>query len=420
MSAPVVFVGAGVASISAIESLRESGEHAPIVLLSAERHLPYDRPPLSKEVLLGRAPTGVLLRPEPFYDAMSVELRLDSPAVSLDLGDRSVTDARGRVIRAERLVLATGGVPRTLPIPGADLPGVCVLRTLDDALALEARLETGARIVVIGGGFIGTEVAAAASERGLDVTLLEALPAPLQSVLPELAPYVVDRHRARGVRIRTDVRIDSFIGADRVTGVRLADGEEITADVVVVGVGMRPHDQLAAQAGLAVGNGVYVDASGRTSRPGVYAIGDAANVEDGRGGRRRIEHWQNAVRAGQRLASTFAGLPPEPAAVPWFWSDQYDLNIQMAGHPAPDDQRVIRGDPATGRATVLFHRDARLTAAVALNNGRDIRPATDLIAGAARIDPGVLAEPGTDLRKLARELLRAHCEKAVEGVGSIR
>jgi 3-phenylpropionate/trans-cinnamate dioxygenase ferredoxin reductase subunit len=412
LTSPIVFVGAGVASINAIDSLRRQGHDGPIVLMSAERHLPYDRPPLSKDVLLGQAPGGVPLRGSGFYTELNVDLRLDSPVAELVLRERAVRDAYGRVTRAEDIVLATGGVPSNLPIPGANLGGICALRTLDDAIALEERLLPGTRVVIIGGGFIGTEVAAAATERGCEVTLLEALPQPLQNALPELASYVVDIHRQRGVRICGNARVEAFVGSDRVEGVRLADGSVVSADVVVVGVGMRPSDAVATRAGLAVGNGIHVDERGMSSHQGIYAIGDVANVADSTGVRRRTEHWQSAVRSGQRLACVLTGGRPEPDdAVPWFWSDQYGVNIQMAGHPHPADIRILRGDPTNGSATVLFHRHGRLTGVVTMNNGKDVRPASDLIAARALIDPELLAAGDTDLRKLSRSLLRETAQR---------
>ncbi len=403
---PIVFIGGGIGSITAIESLRERGYDGQIVLVTGEEHMPYDRPPLSKDVLLGKAPEGVLLRPKEFYATNDVELRLGARAAVLEPDSMTVVDEEGGRTRAGTIVLATGGEPRTLPLPGAEMDGVCVLRTLDDASDLGARLGPGVRLVVIGGGFIGTEVAAAGIIRGADVTLLEAQPMPLQAVLPELASYVVDHHRSRGVRIRTGVVVERFTGSGAVEGVRLSDGEIVPSDVVVVGVGMRPLDGLAAEAGLDVGNGVHVDRHGRTSHPHIYAIGDVANVADERGGRRRIEHWRAALDAGHALAGHLLGSEPGPVSVPWFWSDQFDLNIQMAGHPTAGDDRVIRGDPQELRSTVLFHRHGRLTGVAALNSGRNVRPATDLIRAGIEVPLPLLADMDTDLPKLAKSLLR--------------
>lgn len=376
-------------------------------MFGEEVRLPYDRPPLSKDVLLGEAPDGVALRPADFYRDNDIDLHLDTRIVEFDPGAGRLVSAAGHQFTADATVLATGGSARRLRLPGADLGGVFVLRTHDDAIRIGEKLKPGARLVVIGGGFIGTEVASAAITRGVDTVLLEAQAAPLAAVLPELAPYVVDYHRQRGLTIRTEVAVESFVGTDRVTGVRLADGEVVPADVVVVGVGMRPNDELAAAAGLATGNGVHVDADLRTAVPGVYAIGDVAAVGDGAGGRARTEHWQNAVQHGQRLATTLLGQESPTAGVPWFWSDQYDLNIQMAGHPRAGDERVWRGDPSSGRSSVLFHQRGRLTGIVTLNNGRDIRPATDLIAAGVVVDRDALGDTSADLRKLAKSLLRA-------------
>jgi 3-phenylpropionate/trans-cinnamate dioxygenase ferredoxin reductase subunit len=401
----IAFIGAGVAGVTAIDELRAAGFDGRITLFSDEDRLPYDRPPLSKDVLLGTASDGVPLRPEAFYADNEVDLLLGQSVSELDCGARDLTTASGLRHRADAVVFATGGSARRLPLPGADLDGVHVLRTHEDAAELGRRLLPGARLVVVGGGFIGTEVAAAAVTCGLDVVLLEAAPAPLSAVLPELAPLVVEHHRRRGVRIRTEVVIESFTGDDRVTGVRLAGGETVPADVVVVGIGMRPNDELAARAGLATGNGVHVDEQLSTAVPGIYAIGDVACVGD-HTGRRRCEHWSHAVDSGKRLADQVLGRNRRPPAVPWFWSDQYELNIQMVGSPGPADERVWRGDPGGDKATVVFHRGGRLTGAVALNNGRDIRPVSDLVASGATVAAAALQSPDTDLRKLAKQTLR--------------
>ena len=414
MSHSIAFIGAGVASISAIESLRERGHAGPITLFSAEKRLPYDRPPLSKAVLLGEAPQGVALRPEEFYSRHDVDLRLGVDVTSLEPQRRRISDSNGDMTRADAIVLATGGTARELTIPGADLHGVYVLRGLDDAVERESRLQPGARLVVVGGGFIGTEVAAAARSRGLEVTIVEALPAPLERVLPELARHVVEHHRSQGVVVRAGVGVEAFTGRERVDGVRLVGGMVIPADLVVVGVGMRPRDELATAAGLVVGDGVHVDALSRSSVHGVYAIGDVANAPDGQGGRRRTEHWQAAVSGGQRLAATLLGEDVGPAAPAWFWSYQFDLNIQVAGHPRDGDARVVRGDPEQGKATVLFHRDGVVTAAATLNNGRDIRPATDLIRAKIAVDLEAVADPAADLRRLAKSWMANASSARVE------
>lgn len=401
----IAFIGAGVSSVTAIDELRCAGYDGRITLFSDEAWLPYDRPPLSKDVLLGTAPDGVALRPEAFYRDNDVELMLEQKVTEIDGARMQLTTTSGSRDRSDVVVLATGGAARRLPLPGAHLDGVHVLRTHDDALELGRRLVPGARLAVIGGGFIGTEVAAAAVTRGLDVVLLEAAEAPLGAVLPELAPLVVERHRQRGVKIRTGVAVESFTGVDRVTGVRLAGGETVPVDLVVVGIGMRPNEELAARAGLATGNGIHVDADMCTAVPGIYAIGDVANIAAG-SGRRRCEHWSHAVDTGKRLADRLLGRERRREAVPWFWSDQYDLNIQMVGTPEPADLCIWRGDPACDRATVLFHRQGQLTGAVALNNGRDIRPVSDLITAGTVLCPAELGDPETDLRKLAKQTLR--------------
>ncbi|MGV9799843.1 NAD(P)/FAD-dependent oxidoreductase [Mycobacterium sp. NPDC003449] len=403
----IAFIGAGVSSISAIDELRHEGYDGRISLLSDEQRLPYDRPPLSKGVLVGDTPDGVALRPESFYRDNDVDLLLGQSVTALDCADRAFATTDGTRHHAGSIVLATGGSARRLPLPGADLDGVFVLRTHDDAIELRRRFAPGARLVVIGGGFIGTEVAASAVSSGLEVELLEAAAMPLAAVLPELAPLVVEHHRQRGLKIRTEVVVESFTGQGRVTGVRMANGEIVAADLVVMGVGMRPNDGLAAAAGLETGNGIHVDEHMQTAAPGIYAIGDVANIGTPTM-RQRGEHWSHAVHTGRRLAHHLLGRTPRANPVPWFWSDQYDLNIQLVGAPVPADERIWREGPTHDRVTVLFHRQGRLTGAVALNNGRDIRPITELIAAGSTLDPADLTEPRNDLRKLAKQLLRQH------------
>lgn len=401
----LTFVGGGIASVTAIESLRAGGYEGAITLFGAEDQPPYDRPPLSKEVLLD-GPAGVpALRPQSFYEDNMIDLRLGERIVGLRPSGAELVDAAGRVHRTGRVVLATGGRPRVLDLPGAALDGVCVLRRYEDAVDLESRLSPGARVVVIGGGFIGTEVAAAAATRGADVVLLEALEAPLTRVLPALAGFVADHHRTHGVEIRTNVRVLGFSGTTHVERVLLGDDAAIPADLVVVGVGMVPNAELARDARMRTRDGVCVDERYETSIPGVFAIGDVASRPDGAGGHRRLEHWQSAVHDGHRLARVLQGQQPGPAPVPWFWSDQFGLNIQMAGLPRGGDDQLWRGDPRESGASVLFCRGGRVTGIVAVNSGRDIRPASTLIASGQPVDPDALTDPDRDLRRIVRDLL---------------
>lgn len=406
MPQSIAFIGAGISSITAIERLRSDGYDGEILLFGDEERAPYERPPLSKEVLAGENPDGVELRRPQFYADNAVHLQLGTTIVEIEPGPGALTTRDGHRFEPDTTVLATGGSARRLHLCGTYLRGIHVLRTHEDAVALRDDLLPGARIAVVGGGFIGTEVASVAATRGLDTVLLEAQAAPLAEVLPALSPYIAEYHRRRGVRLRTEAVVESFTGTDRVTGVRLATGEVIPADVVVVGVGMKPNDALAADAGLPTGNGVHVDHCLATPAEHVYAIGDVAAVEGRPGARKRIEHWQNAIHHGERLAAHLLDQDPLPTAVPWFWSDQFDLNIQMVGEPSGADRQVWRGDPEAAACTVLFHRDDRVTGAISLNSGRDIRPASDLIRAGCVINPDALADPDVDLRKFARSMTR--------------
>lgn len=403
-STDAVVIGAGPAGIAAAEHLREAGHTGGITVLSAEDHLPYDRPPLSKEALLDdAAPEAFPLRPEAFYDEYHVALRLGCTAVRIDRAAGAVDLADGDRVPAGAVVLCTGGRPRTVNLPGADLGGVHTLRTVEDAAAIRARLERGGPVVVVGGGFIGTEVAAAAATRGCPTVLVESADLPLGRVLgSEVAGVLAGVHRERGVELRTGVAVTGFAGNGRVERVELADGSRLAADLVVVGLGMAPSHELAATAGLAVGDGVHVDDRGRTSAPGIWAAGDVAATPALGNGRQRTEHWTAATQLGVRVARDVLGLPPEPPTVPWFWSDQFDLNIQLAGAPGRGPQRCVRGDVADLCFSVLYHDDGLVTGITAVNRGRDVRPATDLIRSGTRVDPDSLDDPATTLKALAR------------------
>jgi 3-phenylpropionate/trans-cinnamate dioxygenase ferredoxin reductase subunit len=301
------------------------------------------------------------------------------------------------------VLLCTGGRPRTLDVPGADLDGVCTLRTAEDAAGIRARLERGVRVAVVGGGFIGTEVAAAAVARGCPTVVLEAAELPMLRALgPDVAARLVEAHRDRGVDVRTRVGVAGFAGRGAVDRVELTDGTHVPAELVVVGVGMAPETRLAAEAGLAVGDGVHVDATGRTSNPSVWAAGDVASAVGPDGVRRRSEHWQNAKDQGAVLAHALLGAAVDAASVPWFWSDQYDLNIQLAGHPDPDDARSWRGDPEALSFSVLHHRDGVLTGIAAVNRGKDVRPAIELIRRGCVLDADLLSDPAITVKSLLK------------------
>ena len=374
----VVIVGASLAGLRCAEALRRLGYAGRLALVGAEHRIPYDRPPLSKEVLRGARDEQslALARPEAFA-ALALDLRLGCAAASLDLAARAVLLEGGESLRFDGLVIATGASPRRLP---ATLPlaGIHVLRTLDDSLRLRGELERGPRVVVVGAGFIGAEVAASCRERGLEVTLLETLPVPLGAAVPvAIGETLAAIHRDAGVTLRCGVRVAGFAGGARVEGVHLDDGLLIPADVVVVGIGVTPETRWLEGSGLPLGDGVLCDETLAAGAPGVVAAGDVARWPNPLFGESmRVEHWTNAVEqagaaAERLLAGPAAGKPFAP--VPFVWSDQYDRKIQMAGRVGPhDDMRILHGSLAERRFVALFGRAERLVGVLAMNRPRQL------------------------------------------------
>jgi NADPH-dependent 2,4-dienoyl-CoA reductase/sulfur reductase-like enzyme len=333
----IVIVGGGLAASRTAEQLRRAEYTGPITLVSDEEHLPYDRPPLSKEVL--RAETDdVTLKPAEFYQENDITVRLGSPATSLDIEAQTVTLGNGDVIGYDELVIATGLVPKRIPaIP--DLEGVRVLRTLDESLAMRRHAGEIRRAVVIGAGFIGCEVTASLRKLGVEVTLVEPQPTPLASVLgQEIGELVARLHRAEGVDVRCGVGVAGVTGTDRVEKVQLSDGTELDADLVVVGIGSRPSTDWLQGSGVQVDNGVVCDDAGRTSAPHVWAIGDVASWQHVLGHQVRVEHWSNVAEQARVLVPAMFGSEVVAAvSVPYFWSDQYDVKIQCLGEPEAED-----------------------------------------------------------------------------------
>lgn len=392
----IAVVGASLAGLRAAESLRRLGYGGALVLVGAEKHLPYDRPPLSKELLQGRWEVDRIgLRRQP-YEELELDLRLGVRATALDLAARELVLGDGVREPFDALVLATGASPRRLR-GQPDLPGVHLLRTLDDALALRAALEARPRVLVVGAGFIGAEVAASCRARGLQVTLVEPLPVPLARGLGEAMGRVcAELHRDQGVDLRCGVGVSGFQGHQRIERVTLSDGSSVEADLVVVGIGAAPETGWLEGSGLRLDDGVVCDAF-CAAAPGVFAAGDVARWHNPLFGEEmRVEHWSNAVEQGsyvaERLAGTDLGAQPF-APVPFFWSDQYGVKIQFAGRMRPDDEvRLVAGSLAERKFTALYGRAGRLSGVLAWSRPRDLAKYRRLIAAATPFESALAAE----------------------------
>ncbi|MFM0234064.1 NAD(P)/FAD-dependent oxidoreductase [Paraburkholderia sediminicola] len=404
---PMVIVGGGQCGARAAHALRENGWDGAITLLGDEGLLPYERPPLSKSVLLGQKTAAqCAIYDEAFYREQRIELRVDVPVAAIDRAQRKVALASGEAISYHRLLIATGAEPRPFDVPGSALPGVHALRAVPDAHAISGELRQGRRIAVIGAGFIGLEIAAAAVVRGCEVTVLEAAPRALMRAVPEaVAACLIDRHRQMGVDVRFSVQVDCFTGEARVTGVKLADGSVVPCDAVVVGVGVTPRIALAQAAGIDIDNGIAVDGILRTSDPHIYAAGDVCSFPHPQTGHRiRLECWKNAEDQARAVARNMLGHDEVYSAVPWFWSDQYDMTIQIAGIPPLGTTTVVRETGAASQIFFALDADGALVGASGVGRAgeiaRDVRIAQSLVAQRACIEPALLADREMKLRSL--------------------
>lgn len=406
MSDPgIVVVGAGQAGGWAARTLRDEGFEGAVTLIGEEPYPPYERPPLSKEVLLGKAPAeSSYLWPESSFEELGVTLRTGTAATAIDRAAKTVALAGGEVLAYDKLLIATGGRVRKLPLEGAGLDGVHYLRGIDDSAAIRADLGPGARLAVIGGGWIGLEVAAAARMLGAEVAVVEALDSLCARALaPEMSAWLLEIHRGRGVDVRLGATIEALTGDGRVDGVRLSGGETLAATAVVIGIGIVPNVELAEAAGLAVDNGIAVDALCRTSDPGIYAAGDVTSHPNDLLGRNiRLESWENAQNQGIAAAKAMLGGETPYREVPWFWSDQYDVNIQLVGLPGDFDRTVTRGERAAGSFIDFYLKDGRIDGAAAIDNPRDIRFTRRLMQAEKIVDPAALADPAVKLQALLR------------------
>jgi 3-phenylpropionate/trans-cinnamate dioxygenase ferredoxin reductase subunit len=398
-----IIVGANLCGGRAAETLRQEGFDGRVALIGAEPERPYERPPLSKEFLRHETERErVFLRPPEFYAEQEIELRLGVRASAVDLRERAVVLETGERLRFDKLLIATGGRVRRLAVPGAELEGVYYLRTIGDCERIASELAPGRRVVVIGAGFIGAEVAASARTTGLEVTVLEGGQVPLARALgPEMGRIYGDIHREHGIDLRLSTRIERLEGSGQVERVMTSDGEAVGCDFVVVGIGIDPDTALAEGTGIEVGNGIIVDEHCRTNVDGVFAAGDVANFPNPiLGERLRLEHWANAQNQGVAAAKAMLGSEEPYADVPWFWSDQYDLNLQYVGYASSWDRIVIRGSVPERRFTAFYVKDGCLRAAMTLNRARDIRPSRELIRARVRVDAEKLQDEDVELRSL--------------------
>jgi 3-phenylpropionate/trans-cinnamate dioxygenase ferredoxin reductase subunit len=408
----VVIVGAGQAGAQVAVSLRQLGYGDEITLLGEERQLPYQRPPLSKAYLSGEmALERTWLRSEGYYGKHGVDLRLGVRAARILRGERAVVCADGAWLSYDKLAICTGTGARRLDVPGVDLPGVLYLRTLADADRIKAAVRPGAVAVIIGGGYIGLEVAASLRKLGCAVIVVEALGRVMNRVVaPPVSAFFAAEHARRGVEIVTGAAVAALDGDPRVQRVVCMDGRTFDADLVVIGIGAVPNDELARDAGLEVENGVVVDAFGRTSDPAIFAAGDVTNHPNELFARRlRLESVHNAMEQAKAVARTIAGQRQAYADVPWFWSDQYDLKLQIAGVGDPGDELILRGDPAARAFSCLHLRDGRLVAIDCVNRGGDFLAAKKLIGARSVVARSRAADPALPLGSATAEAPDAAC-----------
>jgi 3-phenylpropionate/trans-cinnamate dioxygenase ferredoxin reductase component len=405
MTAPainrIVIVGAGQAAAQAVASLRDEGYAGELTMIGDEAFLPYQRPPLSKAHLQGKTELErLLLRSEDFYRQRACEVLLGTPVAAIERETTTVHLATGRRMQYDRLLLATGSAPRRIRVPGAHLDGIHYLRTLADADALRPALERSRTLAVIGGGYIGLEVAAVAATLGLSVTVFEALERPLARVAsPAISHFIAAAHRTAGVSVLLATSLERFEGGDRLSGVR-AGGESYPADIALVGIGAVPNCQLAQEAGLATDDGIVVDEFTRTSDPLIFAAGDCTRHPGAHGGPLRLESVQNAVDQARHAALAMLDKPKRYAETPWFWSDQFEIKLQMAGLARADDRAVVRGDPGSGRFSVFHLRGGQISAVEAVNSAPDYMGGRKLIAAGKKIAAERLMDTGVPVKSL--------------------
>ena len=404
MTETYAIIGAAQAGGWGAKTLRDQGFAGRVILIGEEKYPPHERPPLSKDVLLGVKP------PESTYiwpaeKLANIEIRTGARVEKIDRAQKEIVLAGGETLAYDKLLIATGSRVRKLNTPGADLPGVHYLRSIDDTLAIKRDLTPEAHLLVVGAGWIGLETAAAARKHGAKVTVIEVASQVCNRALPKgLADYLQERHTAQGVTFRLNATVTRFIGGTRVERAVLADGTELPVSAVVVGIGVVPNVELAQAAGLAVDNGIVTDAAGRTEDPAIFAAGDVTSHPNAFMGRRvRLESWANAQNQAIAAAKAMLGQTEPYNEIPWFWSDQYNLNVQMLGIPHKSDKSVVRGDRTKDQFLEFFLlSDGRIEAVAAINSPRDLRFAKRLLQINKPVDAARLADPAVTLQDLAK------------------
>jgi 3-phenylpropionate/trans-cinnamate dioxygenase ferredoxin reductase subunit len=404
MSKTAIIIGAGHSAGQVVASLRQKKYDGKIILIGDEDHYPYQRPPLSKKFLAGElAAERLYVKPVAFYDHPDIDVRLNTRVTEIDPPGRKVVDSSGQSYDYDDLIIATGARVRKLDLPGSDLPGVHYLRTINDVTRMQGYMREGARLVIIGGGYIGLEVAAVAATLGLKVTVVEMAERVMSRVVSEqVSSFYEAEHRAHGVDLKLATGLAGFAGGDSIEEVKLSEGTSIAADLVLIGIGVVPNVELAVDAGLHVDNGIRVDEYCRTSEQNIYAVGDCTSHPNRLLGRQlRLESVHNALEQAKTAASNICGEELPYSQVPWFWSDQYDLKLQIAGISQGYDDTILRGNPDDRAFSCLYLKDGTLIAIDSINSPRDFMQSKPLIGNRAVISPEKLSDGDIALKDMA-------------------
>ncbi len=400
----ILVVGAGHAAGQLCVSLRQGGFEGSVAVIGEEPQPPYQRPPLSKKFLAGELEADRLwVKPQDFYAQAEIDLRTGTRVMSIDTEAKTASTDDGASLSWRHLVLATGTRIRPLPVPGTDLPGVFYLRTMNDVDAMRPHFTAGKKVVVVGGGYIGLEVAAVARGLEMEVDVVEQMPRLLSRVVsPMISDFYAEVHQSAGVKLWLDKRVTGIVGDGKAEGVTLEDGTTLDADLVLIGIGVIPNDEIASDAGITCSNGIDTDLYCRTSADDVFAIGDCCNHPNEIYHRRiRLESVPNALGQARTAAATILGQDKPYSEVPWFWSDQYDLKLQIVGLTEGYDETVVRGDPASRQFSCFYLKAGRLLAVDAINSPKEFMRSKALVAAHAEVPKSALADPSIDLKDFA-------------------